>query len=170
MTIVEAATRLNQQVHAMTSEHHFIALFLGALDAETRVLQYCVAGIDPPLWLRQSHNRVERLTRGGPVLGAVKDAPFHEGFVRLEEGDVILAYTDGMVDQEDDSEEPYGLERLIFQLQRQGSGDARTIRNSLIEAVEQYGCEESTDDKTLLVLKFRQRAAFGMDTARASTL
>jgi sigma-B regulation protein RsbU (phosphoserine phosphatase) len=167
-TLVQAVARLNRHVHAMTSERHFIALFLAALEPTTHVMTYVVAGLDPPLWVRARLGRVEQLTRGGPVLGIDLTAGFREGVIRLLPGDVLLAYTDGMIDQENATGEPFGTARLSAWTRRLKDLPAAEIRAGLFAAVEEFGPGPAADDKTLLVLKFDAPAQAGTEAAEAS--
>ncbi len=165
MSAAEIAVHLNRQVYSMTAEHHFIACFLGILQPKTGILDYCTAGIDPPLWWRKSHRRVERLVRGGPVLGALRDSRYTDGWIRLGPGDVIAAYSDGVVDEENAREESFGLARLIEQLLHAVEKQAESIRDGILAAVEAFSEGEATDDKTLLILKFHQEGSAGTVSA-----
>jgi sigma-B regulation protein RsbU (phosphoserine phosphatase) len=161
MTTAQVAGHLNQQVHGMTSEHNFIACFLGILEPGTGVLNYSTAGIDPPLWWRHAPGRMERLERGGPVLGVLPDAHYFDGWIRLQPGDVLAAYSDGIVDEENGEQDSFGLERFTHELRRRVSEEAESIRDAVFQAVSEFSQGEATDDKTLLILKFHQNGASG---------
>jgi len=165
MTASEMAIHLNRQVYSMTAEHHFIACFLAILEPWTGMVDYCTAGIDPPLWWRKNPARVERLVRGGPVLGALPDSYYTDGWIRLHTGDVVAAYSDGMIDEENEAEEPFGMTRLIQQMRETVDLQAESIRDGILGAVSEFSKGEATDDKTLLILKFRDNGLTGMVSA-----
>ncbi len=170
MSCAEVADHFNQQVHGMTAEHHFIACFLAIFDPHNGVLNYCTAGIDPPLWCRHAEGRVESLTRGGPVLGVLPNSHYFDGWIRLHVGDVVAAYSDGIVDEEDENQDSFGLPRFVQELTAKLDQEAKSIRDAVFQAVSQFSTGEATDDKTLLVLKFRQDGSSGTLSAATSVL
>ncbi len=167
MSSSEIADHLNQQVHGMTAEHHFIACFLGIFDPQSGMLNYCTAGIDPPLWWRSAEGRVESLTRGGPVLGVLPNSHYFDGWIRLHPGDVVAAYSDGIVDEENESADSFGLPRFVRELTARVDQEAKSIRDAVFQAVSEFSEGEATDDKTLLVLKFHQDGVPGTVSAVA---
>jgi sigma-B regulation protein RsbU (phosphoserine phosphatase) len=163
---IEAIGHLNRDVHAMTSEHHFVALFLGILDPRNGVLEYTVAGIEPPLWYRSGPNRLEVLNRGGPVLGVSPTLGYKSGVIRMAPGDAILAYSDGMIDQEDPDGGEFGIARLAQVFREVARHESPDILEEVTGELARFGGDEPTDDRTLLVVKFHQEAPLGMEHAR----
>jgi len=155
----EALSGLNRDVLGMTGDRHFVALFLGLYTPATGVLEYGAAGIEPPLWVRANEGRVERLTRGGPVLGVSPTARYQTGLVRLAPGDTVLAFSDGLVDEDDAEEEPFGYDRLAALAQEEARRPAPELLEALLQADG-----DSTDDRTLLVLRVPSE---GTETAAA---
>lgn len=160
----DALAGLNRDVLGMTGDRHFVALFLGLFTPATGVLEYGAAGIEPPLWVRAGLGRVERLTKGGPVLGVAPAARFQAGLVRLAPGDTVLAFSDGMVDEDDAEEEPFGYDRLSDLARSRAHDSVPTLLDGLMRAVEDFGVGEATDDRTLLVLRVPPQ---GTETAAA---
>ena len=90
----DAVAAVNRELCQDKSEPPIAALFFARLDLERSELVYCNAGLPPPLILRRNKS-VERLEEGGPMLGALHQATYNSGSVRLNPGDMLLAYSDG---------------------------------------------------------------------------
>jgi sigma-B regulation protein RsbU (phosphoserine phosphatase) len=70
----------------------------------------CPAGHNPPMFIRQDGR--QRLDKGGPILGAFKDAVFDEGTVQLHPGDAVVVFSDGVTEAVNDDGEEFGENRL----------------------------------------------------------
>lgn len=90
-------TAVNRQVHACSLEDRFATLFYGVFDGTKRRLQYVNAGHNPPMVIRQDGSIIS-LEAGGPPVGIFADSSYEQGTVELNPGDLILAYTDGVVE------------------------------------------------------------------------
>ncbi|RXM13143.1 serine/threonine-protein phosphatase, partial [Citrobacter sp. AAK_AS5] len=75
---------------------HFVTAFYALLDLETGLLRYAAAGHPPALHFRRRLGKVEELDAAGPPLGLQAESPFAAAERRLEEGDRVLLYTDGL--------------------------------------------------------------------------
>jgi sigma-B regulation protein RsbU (phosphoserine phosphatase) len=149
----DAMVAINRHVHGMTSTGHFIALFAAVLDPQTGVMEYCVAGAEPALWVRRK-NRPEWLNRGGPVLGIDPKATYPCGIVRLGAGDLVIPYTDGLTDEEDAEERPFGRVGLLNCLSNVSAMTSVDIRDHILRALQAHaGPGEAVDDTTLVVIR-----------------
>jgi len=90
-------------------------LFLARLDSTTGKLDYCSAGHPPALLLRVD-GHLESLSDGGPVLGVVPEASFARGSDQLNYGDVLLVYSDGILEAHNYADEEFGFDQLEAQL------------------------------------------------------
>lgn len=131
------------------------SLFLGGLDSENGKLDYCSAGHPPALVLR-ADGHLESLSDGGPLLGVVPEAAFVKGSVELKDGDVLVAYSDGILEAHNYADEEFGFDRLEAQLRHASSGYADGILFSVLGAVQDFvgGCPQA-DDMSLLVARRR---------------
>jgi serine phosphatase RsbU (regulator of sigma subunit) len=128
------------------------SLFVARLDPSTGKLEYCSAGHPPALLLR-ANGELEMLSEGGLLLGVVAAAPYVRGCVELGPGDVLLAYSDGVLESLNKSEEEFGSARLEHQLRRSTMGArASRVRASITH-----------DDKSLTLASSNP----GSDTAVA---
>jgi phosphoserine phosphatase RsbU/P len=93
----------------------FVTLFLGAYDASAHTLIYSNAGHNPPILFRTGDHRngsLIYLHPTAPAIGLLEDPPFREQSIRLQPGDCLLLYTDGVPEAFNDQDEQYGMERL----------------------------------------------------------
>jgi sigma-B regulation protein RsbU (phosphoserine phosphatase) len=162
----EAMASINRHVHGMTSTGHFIALFTAILNPDDGLMEYCVAGAEPALWLRQG-GRPEWLNRGGPVLGVDPEASYPCGIVRLSAGDLVIPYSDGVVDEEDADENPFGRDGLLNAVTSSTQVSSAGIRDHILNSVQAHaGAPEAVDDTTLVVIRRTENAKPGMLDAR----
>ncbi|HMG37121.1 MAG TPA: PP2C family protein-serine/threonine phosphatase [Blastocatellia bacterium] len=131
------------------------SLFLGKLDSDTGTLDYCSAGHPPALLLRED-GLLELLSEGGPLLGVVSDASFVKGSVELREGDVLVVYSDGIVEAHNGSEHEFGFEYLERQLRSAQGGSTNAILFSILGAVQDFvNANPQADDMSLVVVQRR---------------
>jgi sigma-B regulation protein RsbU (phosphoserine phosphatase) len=138
------------------------SLFLARLDSITGMLHYCSAGHPPALLLR-ADEKLELLSEGGPLLGVVPEASFVSGGVELRAGDVLLVYSDGILEARNYADQEFGLERVEEQLRRSAqirSGDAALF--SVLGAVQDFaGACPQADDMSLVVVRRRDPLSNG---------
>jgi len=132
-------------------------LFLARLDSTTGKLDYCSAGHPPALLLRVD-GHLESLSDGGPVLGVVPEASFARGSDQLNYGDVLLVYSDGVLEAHNYADEEFGFDQLEVQLRSSRNGFADAILFSMLGAVQDFvgGCPQA-DDMSLVVVRRRTR-------------
>jgi len=89
---------LNDRLESRLPEEMFVTMFYGVLDLRTGVVTYASGGHEPPACLRAG-GWMEHLTSGGFPLGAFPETDYEEFTVRLDPGDTLFCYTDGLTDQ-----------------------------------------------------------------------
>jgi sigma-B regulation protein RsbU (phosphoserine phosphatase) len=144
--------RANRFFHESVEEGKFVTLFYSVLDVSSRRLIYVNAGHPPPVILRRN-GEVELMEEGGVPLGLFEDPRYREGFARLDQGDVLALYTDGITEAADARDEPYGLDRMIATLHRARGRSAAHICEAVIGDVCRHAGEQPQDDRTLVVIK-----------------
>jgi len=145
-------TRLNASLAATCPQNRFVTLFLGLLDPRSGELAYANAGHNPPLWLRRD-GQVVRLTDGGPVLG-ILPLSFQQYGCRMEPGEVLLLYSDGVTEALNPEGEEFGEERLTELLTRHRHACADVILAAVCEAVGQWAAgRPAADDVTVVVVR-----------------
>jgi phosphoserine phosphatase RsbU/P len=145
--------RLNIQISRHSPASRFITLFFGVYSPATGALTYVNAGQNPPL-LRRRDGRYERLGATGVALGMFEGSTFEAVDTRVEPGDLLVLYSDGITEAEDPQGIPFeevGLEKV---LERELAATPADIGTRVLEAVETHARNSRfNDDLTLLVLK-----------------
>jgi sigma-B regulation protein RsbU (phosphoserine phosphatase) len=148
----ELVSQLNKQVYANTSAEKYATFFFGLYDDDSRLLTYTNAGHLPPIVMRGG--QAERMEVTGTVVGAFPFAVYQEQTVELRQGDLLVAFTDGIVEPENEYGEAYGEDRLIDLLARYGQRESKEIIARVMETVEQWtGTAELFDDMTIVVAR-----------------
>ncbi|MGB7848679.1 MAG: PP2C family protein-serine/threonine phosphatase [Candidatus Acidiferrum sp.] len=161
----DAVAGVNRELCQDQSEPPITALFFARLDPERSELVYCNAGLPPPLLLRCDKS-VERLQEGGPMLGAVQEATYNSGSVRLNPGDMLLAYSDGLTECQNPQEDEFEMGRLSAAAKAVSGATANQVLFSTLGAVLDFAdtCSPG-DDLTLLVLRRREVILTGQTSA-----
>jgi serine phosphatase RsbU (regulator of sigma subunit) len=129
------------------------SLFLAKLDTATGRLDYCSAGHPPSLLLR-ADGQLESLSEGGLLLGVVPGASYPKGRVELRAGDVLLAYSDGILESRNNADQEFGHERLEAQLRRTPTDSAETVLFSVLGAVQDFAAASPlADDMSLVAVR-----------------
>ena len=146
-------TKINRRMFRSSQPNQFISAFLAELHLDG-VIRYMNAGHYSPLLFRKE--QVLTLEEGGPVLGAFHHTPreYRVGEARLDGGDVVVCYTDGILEAANERGEFYGVERLQFIVHANISKDAQQIFGAVMEDVGKFAREQGqTDDRTVIVVK-----------------
>ena len=152
LPLAELARRLNIQVSKHAPPSRFITLFMGLFDPRTGELEFINAGQTPPLLLRAGGS-VERLSTGGVALAMFEGSTYEPGFARLDPGDALIMYSDGITEAESPAGlmfEEFGLEAAV----RATPGvSAAVLGRAVFRAVDDHRHgERLADDLTVLVL------------------
>ncbi len=149
----QALAAINRDLYLSRPESPMTSIFLGIIDGDTGELTFCNAGHPAPLLLR-ADAEITELRDGGPVLGALATAAFETGHTTLAPGEILLVYTDGLVECRNRAGEEFGAGRLISSAAGAADKSARGILFSLLGAVQDFAAnEERQDDITLMVIR-----------------
>jgi phosphoserine phosphatase RsbU/P len=133
----------------------FTTAFLGELDLASRTMAYICAGHNPPV-LRRAAGVLERLEAGGLPLGVMVSARFEQGAVTLDSGDLLVVFTDGVTEAENERQEEYGEPRLLEVVRRLGAGTSAEGLKILMSAVDAFVARtRQHDDITALVMRVK---------------
>ncbi|MDP9338589.1 MAG: serine/threonine-protein phosphatase [Acidobacteriota bacterium] len=154
----DAIAGVNRELCQDLGERPITALFFARLDPERGELVYCNAGLPAPLVLRHDKS-VEQLEEGGPMLGALNEATYGSGTVRMDAGDMLLAYSDGLTECMNSKEEEFETRRLIAATKAFSGASASQVLFSTLAAVLDFAdtCPPA-DDLTLLVVRRHAKA------------
>jgi phosphoserine phosphatase RsbU/P len=145
-------SNLNRQLYANTTPEKYATFYFAVYDEALHALTYTNAGHLSPLLVRDGN--VILLEPTGTVVGAFQFAVYEERTVSLEHGDMLVAYTDGLVEPENAYGEMYGEERLTELCLKYNRADSSEIIARAMEAVVQWtGSSELQDDMTMVVAR-----------------
>lgn len=153
-SVVDLAVRLNRYACAQNlGGRRFTTAFLAELEPETGLLTYVNAGHNWPV-LRRASGAVERLETGGLPLGILPASPYQSGSATLAKGDLLLIFTDGLVEAEDAQQQEYGEDRMLAILSNSYGGTAAEVLKRIMTSVDGFvGFTRQHDDITCLVLR-----------------
>ncbi|MGH9775375.1 MAG: PP2C family protein-serine/threonine phosphatase [Candidatus Acidiferrales bacterium] len=135
----------------------FTTAFFGEWDPATRQFEYINAGHNPPI-LRRGPGRIERLAEGGLPLGIALDdgalRHYESGITRIDAGDALVIFTDGVVEAVDAEEKEFGEGRLLESLESCAPSAAKDLLREIMADVDRFvaGARQH-DDITCLVMK-----------------
>ncbi len=149
---------VNRQLCEGNQEGFFVTAWMGALDLETGILEYANAGHNPPLLLRKDGGAEWILSVPDFVLAGFADMRYKGGRLRLEAGDRLFLYTDGVTEAMDADELLYGEARLLRTLAGCGGMSVQESIASVLESIKGFSQEqEQSDDITMLEVEYLPR-------------
>ncbi len=155
--IEKIVTRLNNLACAECRDGEFVTLFYATIDVKSMTVTYCNCGHEPTLLLRRGE--VTELDKGGLVLGVDRRARYQTETVKLEDGDCLLFYTDGLTDAADFEGRFWGLENMLSAAKKFTAGSAmQMIKNILGYRRRFVGLARQIDDTSIVVVKVDRRA------------
>jgi phosphoserine phosphatase RsbU/P len=151
---VDGISQANRLICADAANGMFVTLFYGLLDPATGELTYVNAGHDPPLLYRAATDDWQTLSPTGPALGLDEQMTYRQRTIRLEPGDFILLYTDGVTDALNEQQQEFGRDRLSRTVAAERLAPASRLVDTLEQALYTFvGGSEPFDDVTLLLVK-----------------
>ncbi len=147
----ESARLLHKVLRARGSGRGFLTLFLGRLEIESGALDWVSAAHPSPI-VRRADGTVDELAQGSPPLGIGEECRAEQGTTRLEPGDLLLLFTDGLYEAVGTDGQPFGWERVRAQVAQ--GGTASELAQRLLAAFDRHlGAEAPSDDLTLVVVE-----------------
>jgi serine phosphatase RsbU (regulator of sigma subunit) len=138
----------------ITNPATFVTMFYARFNPSLRTLEYASGGHNPPLLLRPKTGESILLEEAGPIMGILPDAQFTNTLIPLEPGDILTLYTDGVTEQENETEEEFSLDRLKSLVLSKKSETAAAIIVDISEAVSTFaGATDQSDDLTVVIAK-----------------
>jgi serine phosphatase RsbU (regulator of sigma subunit) len=130
----------------------FATIFVGIFNPQDGTLTYINCGNEPPLILGKDCV-VTTLPPTGPVVGIIPDARFSVKETKVEKGDILLAFTDGIPDSKNIENEFFGTQNLIAALGDRNISPSELIKNIETRLHQFIGTADQFDDITLLAVK-----------------
>jgi len=142
----------------LVSSELFITMVYVSYDPATRTLAFANGGHNPSILLRAGRDEAELLDADGMGIGFMDDVEFEEKNYQLAPGDVLVLYTDGVVEADNSEKEQFGMERFLDLVKRLRDRSCEEILDGIYKAVMSHlgGADPQNrqqDDITLVVLK-----------------
>jgi sigma-B regulation protein RsbU (phosphoserine phosphatase) len=145
---------VNERLIEYTAASQFVTVFLGILDTASGTLTYSNAGHNPPVILSPSQDEPRLLRNTGLPLGMFEEAGWQTGQTRLEPNDLLILYTDGITEAENEAYEAYELARLIETARTHSAGSAESVRDAILANVNDFtNGRPLGDDIALMVIR-----------------
>ena len=147
----DICTQLNKFIISSTRPDKFITFFYGVLDVNKKEFVYTNAGHNRPLIVRKSGETLS-LSEGGFPLGLLPDSCYDQGITYLNQGDLLLIYTDGVLEVSNMQNEQFGENRVLNILKENHKRGAKAACNGILKAVSEFSKGNYQDDLALLAL------------------
>jgi sigma-B regulation protein RsbU (phosphoserine phosphatase) len=151
-TPAQVVGELNRSLAAENDHCMFVSVVFGYYDISTGDLVYVNAGHNPPCLVRKT-GRIDVLDPTGPLVAPFRDATFHDAQCRLDPGDLLVLFTDGVTEAGSAGGELFGEERLERVLRSSSSSPVADVCRSVIRAASDFTRGDLPDDATVLVLR-----------------
>ncbi len=149
-----ALERANRWITRDSESGMFVTLFYGMLDVATGLLRYTCAGHNPPLIYHSATQSFEELATPGIALGVIEEISLTEAEARIEPGDLLLCYTDGVTEAINHGLEAFGTTRLRALVMQHYAQGAAAVVEAINTAVSNFTSGQPPfDDVTLVVLR-----------------
>lgn len=154
----EILTAVNKQICGKNKTNMFITVWLGILDLRTGRLVFSNAGHEYPAIYRKEGSFTIEKNEHGIVVGAYDDYIFKDNEIKLEKGDKIFLYTDGVPEATNEKNEMFGLDKMVDSLNNSYNKDMETIIENVKKDLDIFvGDAVQFDDITMLGLEFKGR-------------
>jgi sigma-B regulation protein RsbU (phosphoserine phosphatase) len=133
----------------------FVTFFIGAFDSSAKALTYCNAGHQPPLVLRKTKSKeksVALLRPTGAAIGLVEKSKFGEKTIDLQEGDLLVLYTDGVTEAMNTHNQQFGRERLETLVRQLEHMPVKEVIQKIRLNLEEFSEGKPLDDDTTIVV------------------
>jgi sigma-B regulation protein RsbU (phosphoserine phosphatase) len=149
-------SNVNQLVFDATDVNRYATFFYGQFNLASSVFTYVNAGHNPPIVCRfaAGKHHVIRLDTGGPVIGLLPGAPYQQGTIAMQAGDVFVGFTDGISEAMNGDDEEWGEARFIPAIAKYESYTAADMIPALMTEADRFvdGAPQH-DDMTLIVMR-----------------
>lgn len=151
----EIIARVNLELSDRNANQYFLTLFLGVLDITTGIMDYCNAAHNYP-YILHSDGTIHTLSKShGLPLGIYANKTYKSSSIQLNFGDIIILYTDGVINSRDSRGIHYGTEKLESNILSLTDMNSQEVVSKLFTSISMYeGENRQSDDITLMALKF----------------
>jgi sigma-B regulation protein RsbU (phosphoserine phosphatase) len=143
---------VNLQAYTWSLADRYATLFYGVLNRGALTLRYVNAGHNPPVVVHRDGSLGWLEPTGAPV-GLFSDAKWQEAVIQLHPGDLVLAYTDGVIESSSPSGQEWGIDGLLQAAEARRIQSADELVRSILDSMEAFSGGVQTDDATVAALR-----------------
>jgi serine phosphatase RsbU (regulator of sigma subunit) len=149
-----ALSAANRRILSDTNADQFVTVFYGVLDPSSGRLTYCSAGHNPAYILSAGRRQErDRLIRTGAPLGIASGMTWKQAEVVIEPGEMLVLYTDGVVEAQNEAGEFYDYDRLLQTVRADPGMDVNALQTCLLDSLQGFaGKAPQYDDITLMLV------------------
>lgn len=182
--LTELVSSMNRLLHVSTDASSYATFFYAQFDEQTKLLTYVNAGHNPPMLIRAATTvkvqgvgfggasaqhelipdegngtgeaDVRLLTTGGTIIGAFSDSAYEQETIKIQSGDLLVAYTDGVTEARNASDQEFGEVRLRSVIESSTHASTQELTEKIVLSVHEWcGDVPPHDDLTLVVMRVR---------------
>ncbi len=152
-TLSEMAQSINQLLPDFIGDSHFITMSYGCLNPQKDDIRFVSCGHPSPVFLHPD-DTWETLKENGPAFGVFDQAAYVDERIPLKKGDLMMIYTDGVVEIEDRNGKAFQVDQLVNILIKHRQLPAKMLIKQVIKETQAFtGYQTTSDDFTLIVVK-----------------
>jgi serine phosphatase RsbU (regulator of sigma subunit) len=154
--MLEMVNRLNGSLHSLSGSNRYVTLLLADIDARKQSLSYVNCGHNPALLYQAKTGAVVTMNSSCFPIGMFDSLTCAMNPVALTAGDILVLYTDGVIEAENSQGEEFGMERLSTLIHRGRMLSSDELMNHILESIADFSRNVAfEDDVTILVVKFK---------------
>ncbi len=155
ISVIDCMQKANNLICAESVDSMFVTVFYGVLDTRTGEFEYANAGHCPPYILRNNGELEKVLSLGNIVLGIFENMPYYSKKIKLEKGEELFIYTDGVPEAMNTRSELFSEKRLEELLKKLHGLEIENINNLVVSATKEFAINtEQSDDITTLAIRY----------------
>jgi phosphoserine phosphatase RsbU/P len=162
--LAQLMKHINTLLYEASTSNRYATFFYAQYDPKTRQLIYVNAGHNPPFLIRKKRDgaagsdecEVFRLEEGGAVVGMLPGmlVNYSHGEIQLEEGDLLVGFTDGISEAMNPNEEEWGEEAMLEELKKVTEKSTEEILNYIVEGADRFAAgAKQHDDMTMIIVR-----------------
>ncbi|MGL4393589.1 MAG: PP2C family protein-serine/threonine phosphatase, partial [Fusobacteriaceae bacterium] len=145
---------LNKIIFDDISEDMFITMMHCRFDYKTKILSYSNAGHHPIIIYRAKEDKIELHSVKGVAIGFIERYKYGEDEIKLDEGDIVLLYTDGVIEAENHEKKLFGVEKLKQIIYENKNSSSEIIKEKILKSISEFTEKKIQDDDiTFVILK-----------------
>jgi len=148
----EIVRNINTVLCETTEGNKFVTMFIGIIDMNELTLTTINGGHNPPLIIDSAGKNITYLKKGGMVLGLFPENSYLVEHKKLNQGDLLFLYTDGLTESENSLGEEFGTENLLNTILKHRTQSCLNLADSIISEIGEFSNHNFNDDLTLLCI------------------